>query len=108
MAYPLQSLCDDKKRTESALNPDDFQPKDTLDIPFWIERPEQQLAPFIFSSPHSGRCYTAEFRNASRLSELELRSSEDSYVDLLYSKVSSCGVPFIAANFPPRLSGSQS
>ncbi|WP_321341310.1 N-formylglutamate amidohydrolase [uncultured Cohaesibacter sp.] len=100
MAYPLQSLCDDKKRTESALNPDDFQPKDTLDIPFWIERPEQQLAPFIFSSPHSGRCYTAEFRNASRLSELELRSSEDSYVDLLYSKVSSCGVPFIAANFP--------
>nr|WP_319485925.1 N-formylglutamate amidohydrolase [uncultured Cohaesibacter sp.] len=82
------------------MSPEQFQPTDILDEPFWIERPEQQLAPFLFNSPHSGRCYTADFKNSSRLTELELRSSEDSYIDLLYSRAPSCGVPLMAANFP--------
>ncbi len=87
-------------KIEGNLSSNKFQPTETLDVPFWIERPEQQLAPFIFSSPHSGRCYTAAFKNASRLTELELRSSEDSYIDLLYGKVPESGAPLMAANFP--------
>ena len=77
-----------------------FKPYSTLEEPFRIEQPEEQLAPFLFSSPHSGRCYTDAFKGASRLSELELRSSEDAYVDNLFSRVPDCGVPLMAAHFP--------
>ena len=77
-----------------------FQPYSTLEEPFRIEQPEEQLAPFLFSSPHSGRCYTDAFKGASRLSELELRSSEDAYVDNLFSRVPDSGVPLMAAHFP--------
>ena len=77
-----------------------FAPTSNLTAPFRIEQPDEQLAPFILSSPHSGRCYTEAFRNASRLTEIELRSSEDAYIDNLFAKAPDCGLPLIAANFP--------
>ncbi len=77
-----------------------FKPTDILQDPFRIELPEQHLAPFLFNAPHSGRCYTQEFRQSSRLTEAELRSSEDAFVDKLFSKAPECGAPLMAANFP--------
>ena len=67
---------------------------------FVIHAPARQTLPMVFSSPHSGRRYSADFIAASRLDEHTLRRSEDSYVDELFAAAPSLGAPLIAANFP--------
>jgi N-formylglutamate deformylase len=56
--------------------------------------------PVVFSSPHSGRDYPADFIEKSILSELHLRSSEDAFVDELFAAVVDFGSPFLAAKSP--------
>lgn len=68
--------------------------------PFRIERPDVQSVPFVFASPHSGRCYPPSFTAASRLGELTLRRSEDAYADELFAGAVTLGAPLIAAEFP--------
>ena len=62
--------------------------------------PREQTSPLVFSSPHSGRDYSAAFLAASALDPLTLRRSEDSFVDLLFTGVCKIGAPLIKANFP--------
>jgi N-formylglutamate amidohydrolase len=62
--------------------------------------PEQQTAPLVLASPHSGRDYPADFVAASPLSALELRRSEDSFVDELFAGAPALGVPLLRAKFP--------
>ena len=54
----------------------------------------------VFNSPHSGRNYPAEFVAASRLAPLDLRRSEDSFVDELFAFAPALGCPLLRANFP--------
>ena len=56
--------------------------------------------PMVLSSPHSGRCFPPEFLANSRLSEAELRSSEDCYVEEIIRGASDAGIPMIAMNIP--------
>ncbi|WP_114009496.1 N-formylglutamate amidohydrolase [Cohaesibacter intestini] len=77
-----------------------FAAFDTLENAFLLHEPEEQLAPFLFNSPHSGRCYTQAFKDSSRLGEMELRRSEDAFVDLLFKKVPDVGLPLLKAHFP--------
>ncbi len=65
-----------------------------------IIAPKQQTTPVVFLSPHSGRVYPSDFLMQSRLDPLALRSSEDAYVDELFSGVSALGAPLLQANFP--------
>lgn len=65
-----------------------------------IRQPAGDGCPFVFSSPHSGRVYPRGFVQRSRLSPLELRSSEDAYVDELFGHVAGQGAHFIHARFP--------
>ena len=58
------------------------------------------LYPVVLSSPHSGRCFPEEFLANARLSEKELRSSEDCFVDDLVLPASEAGIPLIAMNLP--------
>lgn len=67
---------------------------------FELTRPERQTAAFVFSSPHSGRHYPAEFLAASRLDPQALRKSEDCFVDLLFAGMPRLGAPLISALFP--------
>ncbi len=67
---------------------------------FELVRPERQTAAFVFSSPHSGRHYPAEFLAASRLDPISLRKSEDCFVDHLFSGMPTFGAPLISALFP--------
>lgn len=67
---------------------------------FELVRPEQQTTAFVFSSPHSGRQYPAEFLAASRLNSLSLRKSEDSFVDHLFEGMPAFGAPLLSALFP--------
>ncbi len=65
-----------------------------------VFEPPRQTVPLVFSSPHSGRDYPAEFVAQSRLDARMLRRSEDSFVDELYAGVVALGAPLIAALFP--------
>ncbi|MDP2620305.1 MAG: N-formylglutamate amidohydrolase, partial [Hyphomicrobiales bacterium] len=71
-----------------------------LETPLSLQVPERISAPFLFSSPHSGRIYPRAFLDASRLDANTLRKSEDSYVDELFEGVVPLGVPLIGALFP--------
>jgi len=67
---------------------------------FEIMAPASQTVPLVFSSPHSGRNYPAEFLTQSRLDPLTLRRSEDSYVDELFAAAPDHGAPLLRALFP--------
>ena len=67
-----------------------------------ITTPLVQAVPFIFNIPHSGRQYTTSFQNASKLSPLALRSSEDAFLDHLYDFTSALGATTLTARFSPR------
>lgn len=54
----------------------------------------------IFSSPHSGRRYTADFLASTQLDSLSVRSSEDAFVDMLFDAAPKFGAPLINALVP--------
>lgn len=54
----------------------------------------------IFASPHSARAYPADFLQASRLSELALRSSEDAYVDMFLRAAPAAGAHVLLGGVP--------
>ncbi len=68
--------------------------------PVMVLRPARQTVPVIFASPHSGRAYPSDFLAAARLDPLNLRRSEDGFVDELFSAAPDCGAPLLAATFP--------
>ena len=65
-----------------------------------VKRPFKQALPLVVSSPHSGRNYPQKFVDASDLTPLRLRSSEDSFVDEIFDSAPTLGAPFIKALFP--------
>jgi N-formylglutamate amidohydrolase len=68
--------------------------------PFRLLAPERPFAPVVFTSPHSGRAYSADLMAGVRLCPLSLRRSEDCFVDDLFAAVPDHGAPLLAANFP--------
>jgi N-formylglutamate amidohydrolase len=71
-----------------------------LNPPFEVLEPAHLSCPLVFSSPHSGKSYPAEFLAATRLDPLALRRSEDAHVDDLFRGVVELGAPLIRAFFP--------
>ncbi|NTJ44031.1 N-formylglutamate amidohydrolase [Agrobacterium larrymoorei] len=67
---------------------------------FEVREPAAHTIPFVFNSPHSGRCYPVSFLEASRLDSYEIRRSEDYFVDELFSAAPDIGAPMLKANFP--------
>lgn len=67
---------------------------------FEVREPDVQRIPFVYNSPHSGRCYPQAFLDISRLDERAIRRSEDHYVDELFGAAPELGAPFLTANFP--------
>jgi len=68
--------------------------------PVEVLRPALQMVPVVFASSHSGRTYPPEFLAAARLDPLNLRRSEDSFVDELFAASVDHGAPLIRATFP--------
>lgn len=68
--------------------------------PFNVSVPATQTVPFVFNSPHSGRRYPDRFLKQSRLDRINIRRSEDAYVDELFAGAVSVGAPLLAAHFP--------
>ena len=65
-----------------------------------LRAPARQTVPLVFSSPHSGRDYPAEFTAASKLDTLQLRRSEDAFVDEIFAAAPDFGAPLLRALFP--------
>ena len=68
--------------------------------PYRLLAPDHPFAPVVFTSAHSGRAYSADLMTGVRLCALNLRRSEDSFVDELFSAAPAHGAPLLAANFP--------
>lgn len=68
--------------------------------PFDIITPAVQTVPLVFASSHSGTEYEPGFVAASRLDQVSLRRSEDSYVDELFEAAPAHGAPLLRALFP--------
>ncbi|MEM1047288.1 MAG: N-formylglutamate amidohydrolase [Pseudomonadota bacterium] len=56
--------------------------------------------PILFNSPHSGRCYPRSFLDSSRLDAIQIRRSEDTFVDELFRPAIDHGAAFMHAFFP--------
>lgn len=67
---------------------------------FTLRMPADRRSCVVFSSPHSGAEYPAAFLQRSQLGPLELRSSEDAFVDALFASAPACGAPLLAARVP--------
>jgi N-formylglutamate deformylase len=65
-----------------------------------LQMPARRRSAAVFNSPHSGSDYPASFLLASQLSPLELRSSEDAFVDQLFAAAPTAGAPLLAARVP--------
>lgn len=67
---------------------------------YTVKLPKIQTSAVVFNSPHSGRDYTTEFLMQSALDRNQIRSSEDAFVDDLFSSAPSYGAPLLAASAP--------
>ncbi len=65
-----------------------------------LEMPENRSSCVVFASPHSGRDYPAAFLERSVLNRNMIRSSEDAFVDQLFSSAPRHGAPFLKAAMP--------
>lgn len=65
-----------------------------------LSLPSEQRSCAVFNSPHSGSCYPEEFLARTRLGPLQIRSSEDAFVDELFRDVPQFGAPLMAALVP--------
>ncbi|HEX4553846.1 MAG TPA: N-formylglutamate amidohydrolase [Xanthobacteraceae bacterium] len=74
--------------------------RDELEPPFEILEPAESQGPVVFNSPHSGNIYPPAFLSAARLDLAQLRRSEDSFVDELFTGVVRRGFPLMRAHFP--------
>ncbi|MFO1141525.1 MAG: N-formylglutamate amidohydrolase [Amaricoccus sp.] len=70
---------------------------------FQLTMPADPRSCAVFSSPHSGAEYPAAFLAASLLDPLQIRSSEDAFVDELFAAAPAAGAPLLAARVPRAL-----
>lgn len=68
--------------------------------PYNLTLPTQRDTSVVYSSPHSGRDYPWSFVKSAQLGERALRSSEDAFIDLLFSDAPRQGAPLLAATAP--------
>ena len=67
---------------------------------FEILLPDERLSCVVFASPHSSRSYPPSFVRRSILDEHTIRTSEDAFVDQLFSAATQFGAPLLTARVP--------
>ena len=68
--------------------------------PYDVALPVTQTRALVFNSPHSGRYYPERLLRLSRLDAVDLRRSEDFFVDMLFEQVTEAGAPLLKATYP--------
>ncbi len=72
----------------------------TLNSSYQLRHPVARTTSVVFASPHSGRKYPASFLRKVILNDLEMRSSEDAFVDDLFETAVEHGAPLLLAQSP--------
>lgn len=67
---------------------------------YTLSVPDIQTSHMVFASPHSGRHYSAAFLRKSVLDEVQIRSSEDAFMDRLIGTAAQHGALMLAAKMP--------
>ncbi len=67
---------------------------------FYVHPPVDRNTCVVFASPHSGRVYPGSFMRQSDLDKHAIRSSEDAFVDDLFSSAPEHGAPLVMAGMP--------
>lgn len=67
---------------------------------YHLALPSRRDTSVVFSSPHSGRSYSAGLMAQTALDGLSIRSSEDAFVDQLFGSAIEFGAPLITARAP--------
>ncbi len=65
-----------------------------------LATPSEQRLPVVLASPHSGRVYPPSFLQQARLTGLDLRRSEDCFIDEIFRPAAEMGAPMVLALFP--------
>lgn len=65
-----------------------------------VIRPDDRTSCVVFASPHSARTYPRSFLRRTVLDEHEIRSSEDAFVDQLFSVAPDHGAPLLCSRVP--------
>lgn len=90
------------KKSQKNLTPlsSSLCPEETDDVIISSLPPLSDACPLLLSSPHSGRCYRADFLEMSSLSRAQLERMEDRFVDQLIEGAPSHGISLLHALFP--------
>lgn len=72
---------------------------DGLDVPFLLSAPEAEAAPIVFASPHSGNFYPETMVSALCVPLMDVRRTEDAFVDELFASAPRHGAHLLAARF---------
>ncbi|SFR37051.1 N-formylglutamate amidohydrolase [Litoreibacter janthinus] len=67
---------------------------------YTLTLPQVQTSCMVFASPHSGRDYSHDFLRRTILDELQIRSSEDAFMDRLVAPAAAHGAPLLSARMP--------
>ena len=67
---------------------------------FTLHLPPNRSTAVVFASPHSGRDYARTFHGQAGLDNLQIRSSEDAFIEELYAVAPETGAPLLAAVAP--------
>ena len=67
---------------------------------YTLHLPQNPRSSVVFSSPHSGAEYRADFLSSTRLGNTEIRSSEDAFVDELFASAPDFGAPLLCGKAP--------
>jgi len=68
--------------------------------PYVLDMPARRTSCVVFASPHSGREYPEALLKRTVLSQNVIRSSEDAFVDQLFSAAAEFGAPMLSATVP--------
>lgn len=69
-------------------------------VAYDLIHPERRTTSVVFASPHSGRDYPWTFLRKTVLDAHSIRTSEDAFVDKLFSHAPKFGAPFLTAGAP--------
>lgn len=72
---------------------------DVYEAPFTLTRPAGPPAPFLFASPHSGSLYPDSMLDALCVPLMDLRRTEDAFVEELFAAAPAAGAILLAARY---------
>ena len=72
---------------------------ETYEPPYTLTRPAARTVPFLFASPHSGSLYPAGMLEALCVPLMDLRRTEDAFVEELFASAPAAGALLMAARY---------